>query len=293
MRPDSLDIANHAHHAAADTAAHAAPDSIPDYPELDTAAIALWAAHAPADSAAMAVASKPVKIVPPPGHVAGLEPRPRQTYGMANEEMTALIVVLILAAALCLRHARRLFGMLGTELTTIRHGSKNFDVHTVGENRLLVLLGVQLTIFTGVLLQAFVMPGQATLIVTGIFTTLAAGFVLFQLLGYATVTYTFGTDTQRKQAMRGYNACQALLSLGLTIPALAALSYPDVAHYMAITGAVVYIGLRLPLFVKGLRIFYNGPASCLYFILYLCSLEIVPVVLLFSVATALSHKMPL
>ncbi|MCH5320108.1 MAG: DUF4271 domain-containing protein, partial [Paramuribaculum sp.] len=47
---------------------------------------------------------------------------------------------------------------------------------------------------------------------------------------------------------------------------------------------VLYVLARIMFIVKGFRIFYTNSASIVYFILYLCSLEIVPVTIFFYLA---------
>ena len=47
-------------------------------------------------------------------------------------------------------------------------------------------------------------------------------------------------------------------------------------------GVIIYISCRIVFICKGFRIFFNNLVSLLYFILYLCSVEIVPVILSFT-----------
>lgn len=269
------------------------------YQPLDTATLQLWAAHAPADSAARAVALMPVVVPPPPGREAGLAPRPRPSYGIADESMTAVIVAILMAVIMALRHGRHLISSVGAELLTIRPYIKNFDERTSGESRLMALAIVQLAVFIGLLLQSFADSTPASAVnappiaVAAIFTALSAGLIIFQYSAYWTVAYAFAADTQRHMWLRSFNACQILISFALAIPALAAISYPDSAHAMVITALIAYIALKTIFMYKGFRIFYNNLISLIYFILYLCALEIVPAVLLIHFTTDIARSIQL
>ncbi|MBP3590263.1 MAG: DUF4271 domain-containing protein, partial [Muribaculaceae bacterium] len=46
----------------------------------------------------------------------------------------------------------------------------------------------------------------------------------------------------------------------------------------------IYVSARLIFIIKGFKIFYNGFISLIYFILYLCTLEIVPLICIGGIA---------
>ena len=82
----------------------------------------------------------------------------------------------------------------------------------------------------------------------------------------------------------GLNASQMLLGVVLTVPTLVALFYPGVSGVMLAIAAGLYILSRICYISKGFRIFYNNFPSLLYFILYLCTLEIIPVITILILA---------
>ena len=51
---------------------------------------------------------------------------------------------------------------------------------------------------------------------------------------------------------------------------------------MVATGSVLYLVVRLIFICKGFRLFYDNLLSSVYFILYLCTLEIAPLILLYK-----------
>ena len=58
--------------------------------------------------------------------------------------------------------------------------------------------------------------------------------------------------------------------------------YPSTTLWMLEIGLLVYFVARIMFIVKGIRIFYNKITSILYFILYLCTLEIIPLILVYK-----------
>ena len=81
----------------------------------------------------------------------------------------------------------------------------------------------------------------------------------------------------------GFKASQAFLGL-LLLPVLVLLMlYP--AHGKLLIGAAVLLYLvgRLIFIYKGFRIFYSNLTSIVYFILYLCAVEIVPLAIMAGV----------
>lgn len=84
--------------------------------------------------------------------------------------------------------------------------------------------------------------------------------------------------------MRGFFASQALLGLMLTVPALSLIFYPGAAAIVVWVGVALYVIARLLFFSKGFRFFYTNLFSLLYFILYLCTVEIAPILFMWRMS---------
>lgn len=106
-------------------------------------------------------------------------------------------------------------------------------------------------------------------------------FNVFSIASCAVVGYIFTSGSLALQWRRGLYASQSLLGLLLIVPAIIVLVRPSSAFVLFIIGACFYVLTRLMYISKGLRIFYNNYLSWVYFILYLCSLEIIPLLILF------------
>jgi hypothetical protein len=103
------------------------------------------------------------------------------------------------------------------------------------------------------------------------------------------VGYAFADNEGRKQWLRGFNASQAFLGFGLAIPALVTVFYPAAATIMLQIATIMYILARLVFIFKGFKIFYHKISSLVYFILYLCTLEVIPLIFILYCAINISN----
>ena len=89
----------------------------------------------------------------------------------------------------------------------------------------------------------------------------------------------------------GFKASQSLLGL-LLFPVVALLLViPAFGKSLLIIGVVLYFSARIVFLSKGFRIFYSNLLSHVYFLLYLCGVEIVPLVLLWAGAFILCYQL--
>lgn len=219
----------------------------------------------------------------------GLEGEPRPMQPGNRSGFLVVIAVMFVVMTFNFRHFGRAMKQYGTELVKLLKGRENvFDEHPAGDTRVLILLILQCIICSGILLSSAIcrivvgdhsaMTGPAV----GLVIAACVLYYLFELAAYGIVGYTFTTPARRKQWLRGFNASQALLGLGLIIPAVLTIFYPEITVPAVITGATLYLAARLLFIFKGFRIFYDKIGSLLYFILYLCTLEIIPVIFLYN-----------
>ena len=214
----------------------------------------------------------------------------RQLSPGDNSMLSALLVLVIVLLALNFRHCRRLFKNIPKDLLRHRISDNAFDNHTASESRTQLFLMILLCLSEGIMMLAYastagvsITPAQlfsATVKLSGV----AAGLYLFQLAAYATVGYTFSSVLAMRQWIRGYNASQAILALFIFLPALVSLVYPTLMFVPVPIACFAYVITRILFISKGFRIFYNNFPSLLYFILYLCTLEIVPLLIVAGIA---------
>ena len=168
-----------------------------------------------------------------------------------------------------------------------------FYDHTLSETRMMSALIFNTSIMLGILLfygiQQWV-PSLATplhnhvFLHTAAFTLLALLFYLLQLALYKLLGYVFSDKVNTNLWLNGFKATHSLLGLLLFPIVGIILVAPSSVTFMLILAIILYFSARIVFICKGFRIFFNNLSSSIYFILYLCSVEIVPPIL-FCVGT--------
>lgn len=239
------------------------------------------------DSAANTSASMTV----PDSWTDGIEGTSLQVSTDGNSGILTVIVALFVILSLNFKECKKLFAHFTDELINNKKRENAFDEHSNHESRLTVLTVVQYLVYGGIILASIAVSRDDTM-QTGDynFNTLAAAigiftvYYLFQICAYAITGYTFSGKDNSLRWLRAFNASQSLAGLGLIIPALMTLFYPAAATAMSSVACCVYIIARLAFISKGFSIFYNNIFSLVYFILYLCALEIIPVIYVYKIA---------
>ena len=219
----------------------------------------------------------------PPGWTYGVAAPGRPESASASTGIAAVLLGLFVLSCFNMGNLRRLFHALPQKLFSLRQRDNAFDEPTSNETRTLCLLIVMMCVFEGILTYLWLgspANGRVTLTI-GALTALFGGYYLFNLLTCMVMGWTFADRHGARSLLRGLNAAASLLSALLALPALLALYYPASAGVMLILAAVAYILVRIAFIIKGFRIFYINLPSLLYFILYLCALEIIPVIILY------------
>ncbi len=218
----------------------------------------------------------------------GIRISPRQVDTQPDSWLLVLYVVLIALIAMGANNFKHIFGSLDTDLIGVRRRANAFESHTASESRTLLLLVLTGCCCEAVLVGYFFKPSvlsNAPLL--GALTGLMILFFLFQVVAYNILGYTFTDKVNATQLIKGLNLSQGLIALFLLIPTLILVFYQNVATEMLVTAGLIYILGRIAFICKGFRIFYNGLTSLVYFILYLCALEIIPVILVGTAASFL------
>lgn len=221
------------------------------------------------------------------GYVTGMSSPVRPILPGYDSGVLCLVIGMMLLVAFSFKHWSRFFRIFTQDLISVRRRVNAFDDRTMNETRILVALIVQLCVCQGILLFTSIsanrpMETSSTFTLISILSGVSAGYYLFQLIVYRVVGYVFTDKTGASQWLKGFNASQALLSLGLLIPAIVVLFYPNAAIAMIAIAMILYVASRLMFVVKSFKIFYQGQISIVYFLLYILAMEIVPVSLLYK-----------
>ena len=224
---------------------------------------------------------------PPPAWTTGLEPRPLPPG--ATSDMPALLGIGVIIAIVSLRRGTRL---LSSALHDLRPGvrpGRRYDERDTADRWCLAGIYALLVICCTILITKVLEPMAPAAAAPGTKATLmltlaVAGYFLFMLGAYNVTGYTFGDTHKRTAWLRAYNATQVPLALALAVPVTLAVFDPPAAPVALAIAAAMYAVARIAFFIKGFSIFYTNISSPLYFILYLCTLEITPMFILYSCA---------
>lgn len=218
----------------------------------------------------------------------GLTPAERAGLPGYDSGVLCLLIGMFLLLTANFRHYSTFFKSFLDDLISVRRREATFSVRTFSETGVqasivLITCLCQAIIIDSALLSrpSFAMLSSEFLVI-GLLTLLGLLYYLWQLAAYATVGAVFTDRASARMWMKGFNASQALLAMLIVLPAVIVLFNPPAATIVVPLGLIAYILARCTFICKGFRLFYDNFGSLVYFILYLCSLEIVPLFLLYK-----------
>lgn len=215
-----------------------------------------------------------------PGYV-GVKPE-RDSAGMWGMVLGVTLVFVIV----CLKYRKnsRYFGSLVRDLYEVRERHNMFD-DTVRERWFTILLNLLCALTTGILL-AFAslwcspmrgsMPGVGDML-WGI--GISAVYTIFMALLYWMCGRVFSDGKRTGMWLRAFWAAQSLTGACLFIPVLLLWFNPQWSEGLLLVCGGIWLLIRFIFISKGFRIFFARGGSILPFLYYLCSVEAVPVVL--------------
>ena len=225
----------------------------------------------------------------------GMPAEPRALHPARQPAVLGMLAVLFVGCLLAYSYFGRAMAESVKDLWSLRRRENAFDDTTSGRRRVQWVLALQYAAYVGLLLYSIVDPvpevddGRSTRLILAL-AGVAGAYYVFQLGIYNVLAYTFAPDTTAgRRWVDGFQASQGITGLVLSVPVLAGVFYPDAWQPCLAIAVVVYFMGRLIFIVKGFRIFYTGYTSLVYFILYLCTLEIVPVLCILALAGTIAR----
>lgn len=267
--------------ATSDTTANASPDSL----AVDSLAAGTRM------KAIVLVDDSPMPVSPPeePGN-----------FQWQNSVIIAILLILFSICAIRYRGNRHFPKSLLRDLTEVRERHNVFD-ETVRETSFLTLLNLLFCASAGTLLYCALctfgapagFPGRLPAfngvdpMMTAVCMGVCVAYTLIMICAYTIVGNVFSDRHHAAMWARGFTASQALLSLPLLLLALLCVCCPQWSSEMLVTAASAFIITKIAFIVKGFRIFFTQISSWILFLYYLCSLEIIPLILTYLAALAL------
>ncbi len=203
----------------------------------------------------------------------------------------ALLLAALFFIAIAYHSGYKYLENFAHNIFSIKRRENLFDDHTVNDTAIMSALVANTCIMEGLLMFYGItsrMPQLAAAMHSHVWTYVLAltattvCFFLAQLAGYSLLGYVFGDRMSAKLWVRGFNATQSLLGLTLLPVVVVTMVYPAVIGTTITVAAVLYVCTRIVFISKGFRIFFSDFRDCLYFILYLCSIEIVPPIVMLT-----------
>lgn len=198
--------------------------------------------------------------------------------------IVAILSVLFVAVAVRCRANSKYISGLVKDMFEVRERANVFD-DTVRETSFLILLNLLWCGSTGVLLAQ--LCGYFTPLGIALCSGVAAVYTLVMTLSYEVVGNIFSDARHTSMWVRGYTSGQGLSATIFFPLALLAICYSKYSDIWLLFAMISFIFVKIVFLWKGFRIFFTEIASWLLFLYYLCSLEIVPLILTYVGAVGL------
>ncbi|MBD5281167.1 MAG: DUF4271 domain-containing protein [Bacteroides sp.] len=221
------------------------------------------------------------------------------SFGMSC--ILAGLFILFAVIGLRFRNNSKYVAALVRNLVEVRVRSNVFD-ETVRETSFIVLLNLMWSCSAGMVLcglliymlpvspaASFGIPALSThpALCTAVCMGIMILYTCLMALAYFMVGTVFSDVVHARMWLKGFLASQGLLSVIFFPLALMLLYYPGWSDYILL-GALGFLLLGKIVFIwKGFRIFFTQISSWVLFLYYLCSLEIVPLILTYWAACLL------
>lgn len=239
-----------------------------------------------ADSAAPSLTQLPVMRLPD-----GELPQARGHSLVHDTGAMAVLLASLFFLVVSYRNGYKYIENLFHNMFSVRRRESLFEDYTVKETQILsALIGLTCTTEAIMMYQGIsllhpqlrgALQGGASLHIV-LFVGIAVAFYLLQLMGYHLLGYVFSDKESTKVWIDGFKASQSLLGL-LLFPVVAlSLAVSESVKISLILAVILYFCMRFAFICKGFRIFYSNLLSLVYFILYLCSVEIVPLAVIYG-----------
>lgn len=216
----------------------------------------------------------------------GLAGEPRNMSVGSSDILALLLVFSFLLVASAYRDGHKLLFQMVRYLFDVKERVSIFVDSTMNESRLRFSLLIQTFILEGIVIYCAysnyspaIAESHLPLVVGGgivaVFLFYLSQFLVYQLLGYV-----FSDRLSVRLWIESFVSVNSLLGIVLYPIVLSILYLPYSITFNLILVAICYILSRIIFIYKGAKIFLRDSYGLVYFILYLCTLEIAPLLLL-------------
>lgn len=200
--------------------------------------------------------------------------------------VTGLLIMFCITAVKFRTNSKYLASLMH-DLTETRARHNMFD-DTVRETSFLVLLNILWCLSAGALLNTLcaLTEGEGPGMLTGSMLCIGIAFAydIGMWAAYNIVGQVFSDTPHTRLWVKGFVASQALAAILIFPVALLCILQPTPSPTLLITAGILCIIPKIIFLCKGFRIFFTQITSWVLFLYYLCSLEIVPLILAYVTA---------
>lgn len=215
----------------------------------------------------------------------GKEALPFNNTPLNDTGCMGLVLLVFFFLAISFRSGYKYVSNFSHHMFSVRKRQNAFEDHTMSETQMMIALLSNTCLMVGLLLYVGINRFYPEFALSehifksvGCLTLLFCVFILLQLVFYYLLGFVFAQDREDIRLwIDGFNSSQCILGLFLFPIAFITILYPTSSTFMLNCSIILYFCSRLVFISKGFRIFFNNLESCIYFILYLCTVEIVPV----------------
>lgn len=202
--------------------------------------------------------------------------RESSVYASGFSWIVSVQMCLFLVVASRYRSNTRYIRAILRDMTGVRERGNVFD-ETVRETSFLILLNLLWVVSSGVLLAPY--AGSDAPIGAGACAVVSALYTSLMSAAYYCFGNVFSDRRHASMWVRGFLSGQGLGALAIFPLSIAQICYPGLGEIWSSIAVVVLVLVKCIFIWKGFRIFLTQSTSLLLFLYYLCSLEIVPLIL--------------
>lgn len=205
----------------------------------------------------------------------------------SSDGCSALLLFIIAFFLFSFRSGKRYIYNIWQNISSIKIRKNLFAEPTVNEWKILTALVVNTCFSLGSVFYYAMLWWEPQLVENiNIFTCVVAFSLITALYYFAQFAiyfilgFVFSDKVHTQILLDGFKAAFSLVGLFMLPIMLIIVTFQWGNETILIIAAIIYILVRIIFIVKGLRIFYTNLPSILLFILYLCSVEIIPIILM-------------
>lgn len=214
----------------------------------------------------------------------GFDATPNPQNALNNPTLSILLIGAFLLIAISFRHSGKIFGQLFRN--PVRRQS-HADETIASENRSRIALLIATFLTEGILIYNLTTGyvSQTTGEMLGgtlLFTILTFFYFLVQTSALSLTGYLFATPSGKQMAVSVFTTINALFGILAIIPVSLLLYYPEYQIVLLSIVGILFLLSRISFVFIATKIFFSNLYGLVYFILYLCAVEITPLLLIFD-----------